>query len=293
MSSTVLITVIALSALALAASVILYFISQKFKVEEDPRIDQVQEALPGANCGGCGFAGCRNFAEALVAADSFDGLSCPVGGSPTMSKIATILGREMAESEPKVAVLRCNGSVQNRQKTSIYNGTAMCKIEHTLYSGDTDCPFGCLGSGDCVAACQFGAMKMDSETGLPVVDDDKCVACGACVKACPRNLLELRRKAPKNRKIYVACSNCDKGGIAKKACQVACIGCGKCAKVCKFEAITVANNLAYIDSFKCKMCRKCVEECPTGAIIEFGFPPRKVKEEVVTESGSPSGTTQL
>jgi ferredoxin len=154
-----------------------------------------------------------------------------------------------------------------------------CTIANNLYGGETDCPYGCLGLGECVDACDFDAMYMDQQSGLPVIIDDKCVACGACVKACPRNIIELRKKAKKDRKIYVSCVNEDKGGPARKACKVACIGCGKCEKVCNYDAITIDNNLAFIDSDKCKLCRKCVEECPTGAILELNFPPRKPKVE--------------
>ncbi len=284
MSSTVIVTVLTLFVIASGSAIILYFISQKFKVFEDPRIDQVMEVLPGANCGGCGFAGCRNFAEAMVVAESLDGMNCPAGGSDVMPNIASILGKEVSETIPLTAVLKCNGTTEHRKKTSIYEGVRMCRIQHDLYSGDTDCSYGCIGMGDCVVACKFDALAMDTVTNLPVVDEDNCVACGACVRECPRNLLELRKKAPKYRKIYVACSNRDKGGPAKRACAVACIGCGKCVKVCKYEAITMENNLAYIDSTKCRLCRKCVEECPTNAIIEIGFPPRKPKVEVEKET---------
>jgi ferredoxin len=126
-------------------------------------------------------------------------------------------------------------------------------------------------------------MYMDSVTELPVIKDDKCVACGACVKACPRSLIEMRKKAKKERKIYVACSNCDKGGPARRACKVACIACNKCVKVCEFDAITIENNLAYIDATKCTFCRKCAVECPTNSILEINFPPRKTKSEVQAE----------
>lgn len=280
MSSTVLITIISLSTLGLIAALILYFVAQKFKVYEDPKIDEVEEILPGANCGGCGFAGCRNFAEALVKAEDLEGYNCPVGGAEVMAKVAETLGKAAPEVEPQVAVVRCNGTPEFRMRTNTYDGTANCSIAHSLYGGETGCSFGCLGLGECVEACDFGAMYMDKETGLPVIIDDKCVACGACVKACPRNIIELRKKAKKDRKIYVSCVNKDKGGPARKACKVACIGCGKCEKVCKFDAITIENNLAFIDSDKCKLCRKCVEECPTGAILELNFPPRKPKVEV-------------
>lgn len=284
MSNTILLTIICLSLLALVAAVILYFIAQKFKVYEDPRIDEIQNILPAANCGGCGFAGCRNFAEALVKADTFEGLNCPVGGSEVMELSAKILGKEAPLVDPLVAVLLCNGTPEQRPRTSKFDGAVDCRISHNLYIGETDCSYGCMGHGDCVRACSFGAMYMDEITELPVIIDDKCVACGACVKACPRNLIELRKKAKKDRKIYVACSNCDKGGPARRACKVACIGCGKCFKVCAFDAITINNNLAYIDAKKCTFCRKCVTECPTNSIIELNFPPRKPKTEVRSET---------
>ncbi len=124
---------------------------------------------------------------------------------------------------------------------------------------------------------------MDPFTGLPVITDEKCTSCGACVKACPRDLIELRKKAKKDRKIYVACSNCDKGGPARRACKVACIACTKCVKVCEFDAITIENNLAYIDAFKCTFCRKCVKNVPPDSILEINFPPRKPKVEAEAE----------
>jgi electron transport complex protein RnfB len=284
MDPIILITIISLSLLALISAVILYFIAQKFKVFEDPRIDQVQAALPAANCGGCGFAGCRNLAEALVKADTFEGLYCPVGGAEVMADVAKILGKEAPVVDPQVAVLLCNGTPEYRPRTSKYRGASDCRISNSLYIGETDCSYGCLGMGDCVRACSFDAMYMDSITELPVIIDDKCIACGACVKACPRNIIELRKKAKKERKIYVACSNCDKGGPARKACKVACIACSKCLKVCEFDAITIENNLAYIDADKCTFCRKCVTECPTSSIIEVNFAPRKTKIELQTEN---------
>jgi RnfABCDGE-type electron transport complex B subunit len=265
------------------SAVILYFVAQKFKVFEDPRIDEVQALLPAANCGGCGFAGCRNMAEALVKADSFEGLYCPVGGAPVMAEAAKILGKTAPVVDPTVAVLKCNGSPEYRTRTSHYNGASDCRISHSLYIGETDCSYGCLGNGDCERACVFDALHMNPSTGLPVIIDDKCVSCGACVKACPRHLIELRKKAKKDRKIYVACSNCDKGGPAKRACKVACIACSKCFNVCEFTAITIENNLAYIDASKCTFCRKCVAECPTNSIVELNFPPRKPKVEAQAE----------
>ena len=273
-----------LSTLGVLLAVILYFVAQKFKVYEDPRIDEVEAVLPGGNCGGCGFPGCRGFAEAFVNADDISTMYCPVGGNETSNAAAKILGKVAAEQAPMIAVVRCSGSPDHRAKTSDYNGASSCKLATTLYAGDTGCQYGCLGLGDCVAVCDFDAIYIDEKTGLPVVDEDKCTACGACIKACPKFIIELRKKGPKGKRIFVSCINKDKGGVAKKSCEVACIGCGKCVKACPFDAITLENSLAYIDFDKCKLCRKCVEVCPTGSILEINFPPRKEKGEEVAQA---------
>lgn len=266
-------TVLTLCALGVLAAVILYAVAQKFKVEEDPRIDDVEKMLPGANCGGCGFAGCRGMADALVRRDDISALFCPVGGAEVMKACAAYLGKTAPEKEPQVATVRCGGTCAKRPRTNRFDGAASCAVAASLYVGETGCAFGCLGFGDCVSACTFGALKMDPETGLPVVDPDKCTACGACVKACPKTIIELRKKWPKYRAVYVACVSKEKGAAVMKACKAGCIGCGKCEKVCPFGAITVENNLAYIDPQKCKLCRKCVNECPTGAIRLEGMEP--------------------
>ena len=286
MSSTVLITILSLSLLAFIAAILLFIIAEKFKVYEDPRIDEVQAALPAANCGGCGFAGCRNFAEALVKADSFEGLNCPVGGAAVMAEAATILGRIAPVVDPTIAVLLCNGTPESRPLTRDMTVHRNAVLPTPFILARQIAAMVAFGKGDCEKACKFDALYIDHSTGLPVISDEKCVSCGACVKACPRNLIELRKKAKKDRKIYVACSNCDKGGPARRACKVACIGCGKCVKVCAFDAITLKDNLAYIDAGKCTFCRKCAPECPTNAIIEVNFPPRKPKVEAGTEVAS-------
>ena len=265
----ILIALIVLGVIGAVGSLVLYLVAKKFYVYEDPRVGQVEEVLPGANCGGCGFPGCHGMADACVKASSLDGLLCPVGGAETMAKIAGILGMEAAASEPKIAVVRCAGDHCARPKVSNYDGAKSCAVANATFPGETGCAFGCLGLGDCVKACQFDAIKMNPETGLPVVDGEKCVACGACAKACPKIVLEIRKKsamAKQEKRVWVSCINKDKGAAARKACANACIGCGKCQKTCKFEAITVENNVAYIDPEKCKACGLCVSECPTGAI---------------------------
>ncbi len=266
-------TVMVLSLLGVLAAIILFFIAKQFKVEEDPRIDDVEKMLPGANCGGCGFAGCRGFATAMVQEEDISALFCPVGGAETMKSAASYLGKTPPAKEPQTATLRCAGSCDKRPTNNEYNGAKSCAVVASLYGGESGCSYGCLGYGDCAMVCSFGAITVDPETGLPVIDADKCSACGACVKACPKGIIELRKKWPKNRAVYVACSSKDKGGVAMKACKASCIGCSKCVKACPFDAITVKDNLAYIDPAKCKLCRKCVNECPTGAIKIVGMEP--------------------
>lgn len=276
----IVVAVLTLGGVALLAAVVLYIVSRRFAVKEDPRVKNVQECLPGANCGGCGFAGCAALAEALVkGADkgSLDGLRCPVGGDEAMGKIADVLGMAAQAAEPMVAVVRCNGSCDKRGKVAVYEGLHTCAAVNAAGAGESGCGYGCLGCGDCEAACAFGGIKVNKETGVPQIDTTLCTACGSCVKACPRHIIELRPRGVKNRRVYVACRNQDRGPAAMKVCNTACIGCGKCAKECPFGAIVIENNVAYIDYTKCRLCRKCVNVCPRKAITAVGFPPTKTQ----------------
>lgn len=268
-------SIIVLGIIGIIGAAVLYVVAKRFHVQEDPRIDQVEALLPGANCGGCGRSGCRDFAVACVNADTLDGLSCPSSSAAVMKKIGEILGLAASEVKPKIAVLKCNGTCDLRPRLARFEGAPSCAVMATLGTGESPCPNGCLGCGDCVQACPYGAMVMNRETGLPEVLEDKCVGCGACVKACPRSIIELRYKGPRGMRVYVACSNKEKGAVAMKECKVACIGCSKCLKECTHEAITIANNLSYIDFEKCKLCRKCVDVCPTHAIHAVNFPVKK------------------
>lgn len=272
MTTTIIWTISIIAPLGLILAVILYLVAERFKVEEDPRIDEVEKVLPGANCGGCGFAGCRAFADSAVGASDLDKHYCPVGGNEVMNRVAAILGYEVKAKSPMVAVVRCNGTCEHREKINDYDGSLSCKVKAALYAGDTGCSYGCLGCGDCVAACMFDAIAMNPETGLPVVDEDKCTACGACVRACPKFIIELRNKGPRGMRMFVSCVNKEKGPVAKKACKAACIGCSMCFKTCTHGAIVFENNLSYIDYSKCKLCRECEAVCPTEAIHGVNFP---------------------
>ncbi|OYT16983.1 MAG: ferredoxin [Bacteroidetes bacterium 4572_77] len=278
MNEVIIYAVGSLGALAIVAAIILYFVAQKFKVFEDPRIDEVEEVLPSANCGGCGYAGCRAFAEAIVKTGTLEGFNCPVGGADTMSDVGQVMGLEAEITEPLIAVVRCNGTTTNSPAKVKYDGITSCAAAATIYSGEGGCSFGCLGLGDCEEACDFDAIHVNPETMIPEVTSN-CVACNACVIACPKDIIELRNVGKKERRIFVSCVNEEKGAPAKKNCTVACIGCGKCFKVCAFDAIEMKNNRAYIDYEKCKLCRKCVTVCPTDAIHEINFPLKKLKPE--------------
>ena len=218
----ILIAVAVLGGIALVSAVVLYVCSKKFAVYEDPRLGQVTALLPGANCGGCGYPGCSGMASALVKgadAGSLDGLYCPVGGAEVMGQVADLLGMAVANTEPKVAVVRCNGTCELRPRIAEYSGLRTCTAMNSCGAGETGCGYGCLGCGDCVSACSFGAIKINDETGLPEVDEDKCTACGACVNACPRHIIELRKRGVKNRRVYVRCVNKDKGAAAMNTGQ--------------------------------------------------------------------------
>jgi Na+-translocating ferredoxin:NAD+ oxidoreductase subunit B len=277
MNQVILYTIISLTAIGMVAAVVIYFVSKKFAVQEDSRIGAVEQVLPNTNCGGCGQPGCHAFAMAVVNAGDLSSLHCPVGGNAVMKQVADILGIKAVEKDPYIAVVRCSGSFEYRKKTNIYDGTASCKIAASLYSGDTGCAYGCLGMGDCVEVCDFEAMYMDEKTGLPVIIEDKCTACNACVKECPKDILELWPKGKKNQRVYVACLNEEKGSTARKECAVACSGCAKCFEACRYDAITMDGSLAIIDPDKCKLCMECVDTCDVHNIITANVTPEKIQ----------------
>ncbi len=292
----ILIAAAVVGGIGLVLAIILFLVSKKFAVKEDPRLGEVSEVLPQANCGGCGFPGCAGFASACVkAADagSLEGCFCPVGGQSVMDKVAAILGMEVAAGSPKAAVVRCNGTCENRPRVAEYNGVKSCRVANTTSMGETACAYGCLGCGDCVAKCQFDAIRMNPATGLPEVDLTKCTACGACAKACPRNIIEIRNVAGDNKEAYVVeCMNKDKGAVATKACAAACIACMKCEKVCGFDAVHIQNNVAYIDPEKCQLCGECEKACPKSVIafIDINGKKPKVVKKTAPAAAKPAAT---
>ncbi len=269
MTNTILLSILVLGSVAFVASTILYFISQKFKTAENPLVAEIEKILPQANCGGCGRAGCHDFATACAtcSTDEFTQIRCPVGGNAVMQKIADLRGFKIENATDTVSVLRCNGSCQNAPAKIEYEGICSCLLANRITVGKSGCPDGCLHLGDCVKACPFGALSMDDTTGLPVVNVDKCTSCGICVKTCPRGLFEIRPKGENGQMVYVACRNRQKGALARKNCSAACIGCMKCTKIC--PEIKVENNLSYIPiTVSAKQYGlSLVETCPTGAIV--------------------------
>lgn len=268
----VLIAAIVLGVIGLLSALVLFIVARRFSVVEDGRVVAVEELLPGANCGACGYSGCHAFAAECVSRGGVDSLLCPGAGQEGMAKIAAIMGGGIQSVVPKVAVLRCAGECARRHKVAVYEGPRSCSVVNRAGAGELSCAFGCLGCGDCVAACTFGALSIDVSTGMPHIDAGKCTGCGMCSLVCPRNLIEIRPAGPRGRLVWVACSNPEKGAVARRGCEAACIGCGKCVKACPFGAVTLNGALACIDADKCRLCRKCVAQCPTGAILTAGFP---------------------
>lgn len=259
--NTVIFAVILVAGIGLVAGLILSVASVVMAVKTDEKAEALRAELPGANCGACGYSGCDGYAEALAKGESKPGLCAP-GGDAVNAKLGEILGVGVEASEPKVAVVKCNGTCEHVGNKMYYTGISTCKAANMMYSGTLACNFGCLGFGDCAKACQYGAISVVD--GKATVDKSKCTACTACVNTCPKSIIEIMPKSKAYAK--VACSNKDKGTAARKVCEVACIGCGKCVRACEYDAITVENNLARIDPAKCVACGKCVESCPDKCI---------------------------
>lgn len=234
----------------------------KFEVKVDEKEEAVLAALPGNNCGGCGFAGCSGLAAAIAKGEAPVN-QCPVGGDAVGNKIAEIMGVSAEAGVKKVAFVKCQGDCDRTTVDYEYHGTGDCSmLSFVPNGGPKSCNSGCLGYGNCVKACPFDAIHVVN--GVAVVDKEACKACGKCVAACPKHLIEL---IPYDAKHMVACSSKDKGPVAMKACQSACIACTLCVKNCPNEAVTITDNVAKIDYEKCNGCGACKEKCPRKAIL--------------------------
>lgn len=252
--------VLFLAAIGLVLGLILAFAAKKFAIKSDPRIDEISDILPSANCGGCGYAGCAAAAKAMVEGEAKI-TACTVGGDVIADKIADILGVKSQKTVRMRAQVMCSGTSEFSKKKYIYKGAKDCHAVARLGGGDRLCPDGCIGLGTCAKMCKFDAIHV--EDGVAAVDYEKCQGCGVCVVSCPKHLIKL---IPYDSKHWVGCRSIEKGANTRKACDIGCIGCRMCEKACEEGAITVNNFLAEIDYSKCVGCDKCVTACKRNII---------------------------
>jgi RnfABCDGE-type electron transport complex B subunit len=283
--ANVLIAVAFMASFGLILAAILVMANRRLAVFEDPRIDDVEALLPHANCGACGTAGCRAFAEKLVAGE-MQPSRCTVNSMEMNQVIANFLGVDLGAQEKRVARLACAGGNNVARRHGQYEGVDSCRAAALVAGGGKDCAWGCLGLADCERVCDFDAITMDAN-GLPRVHADLCTACNDCVEICPRDLFSLQ---PISHRLWVACKNLEKGDTAEAVCAVACNGCGRCAMDAPEALIAINNNLAVIDYSRNKLAsRIAIERCPTGAIVwmENGVQKGLQAKKIIRKSALP------
>lgn len=258
--NSIVLAVLIVGLIGLAFGLLLAFASVIFKVEVDERIEKITEILPGANCGACGYAGCSAYAKAVVEDDAPIN-ACSVGKDKVSSQIGEIMGKTAGQAVPMTARVLCGGDCETASTKYEYFGVNSCHAANKLAGGPKACPNGCLGLGSCVEVCMFDAIHI--ENGIAVVDEEKCTACGMCVKACPKNVIEIM---PKDNNVYVKCNSHKPGKEVNAVCKVGCIACKLCEKACPLEAISVTDNLARINYDLCKACGLCADKCPKKVI---------------------------
>lgn len=256
----ILIPVVILASMGLIFGILLGIAAKIFAVKSDARVDKITEILPGANCGGCGYAGCGAYAEAIVN-DGAEVNLCSAGGNKVAKEIASVMGVSVEEKEKCSARVFCRGATDKANVKLQYKGVSDCFAAQRMAGGPKECQYGCIGLGSCVSVCKFDAIHIVD--GVAVVDKDKCTGCGACVKKCPKKLIHI---IPDSKIHSVLCSNHDKGSVAKNLCQVSCIGCKICEKSCPNDAVKVDSFLSVIDYEKCVNCGICAEKCPKKII---------------------------
>ena len=267
--STVLYAILVVGGLGLVAGIVLALASEKFAVEVDPRVEELEAVLPGINCGACGHPSCSGAAKAIA-----EGLApvsvCIAGGEATLRLVAKVMGVEAEAADARVAKIQCRGDLGIARVKYEYHGIEDCRAAYILFDGAKTCSYGCLALGTCAKSCPFGAIEYDFHR-VPKVRYSKCTGCGVCVDVCPRSLIDLYDASEE---IFVMCKSHDKGAQVKKICEVGCISCGICERTCPFDAIIVQDGLAVIDHDKCKKCGLCVRACPGDCI--WGKPKTEV-----------------
>ncbi|HDR00491.1 MAG TPA: 4Fe-4S dicluster domain-containing protein [candidate division WOR-3 bacterium] len=252
-----------LGGLGLLLGLVLLIASKKLAVRIDPREELARAALPGVNCGACGFPGCDGYAAAVVTGKAALN-ACPVGGPAVARRLGEIMGQDVDETEPLVAKLICRGGIEQATQRFHYEGTYNCRQAALLLGGPKACVYGCIGMGHCVTVCPVDAIRLGPDR-LPVIDEKKCVGCAACVRECPKQVIRLLRRS---KLVYLACANHDKGRQIKSVCKVGCIACGLCVRNCPTNALELVNNLPVMDEEKCIDCGICVHKCPTRSFVD-------------------------
>jgi len=258
-------TFIFLTVFGITAAYMLAIVAARFAVKIDPRVEKVKDVLAHAHCGACGYAGCAQYAEAVVNNPDVPPNLCTPAGARGTEAVALITGKKAEAREPVFARIMCQGGLNNSVKRFKYEGVQDCRAAVLAGGGDKSCIYGCLGYGTCASVCPFGAISIN-ENHLPVVDMGKCTGCRKCEAACPKKVIEV---LPASKAVIAICHSKDKGVDTRKYCQSGCIACGKCVKTCPFDAPSVSNNLSRIDLQKCRVCGLCVKSCPTKAIVDF------------------------
>lgn len=277
MMNTAIMILVVLVGIGTFFGVVLALADKKFAMEVNPLIHEVEDILPKGQCGACGFAGCAKYAEAVVEDEDVPPNLCVPGKAAVAAKVAELTGKKAEATEPKYAHLKCRGTKTAAVMAARYEGVRDCAAAKLIQGGPKGCKYGCIGFGNCVKACPFGALSMGAD-GLPVVDKAICTGCGKCVSICPQAILTLQSfEAP----VQVECSSHDKGPVAKKLCQNACIGCGLCMRSCEHGAIRIDRFAAVVDQEICRKCDNpvCLAKCPTKAIQELTA--GRIRKEVV------------